>query len=120
MELLRRIFTTIVVTVAIILGCIYWVAPALSFYAAKKAPPVAKIVPSDLTDTSVSQAPGTRLSYFGYEFEVPWSDLDDSKTKLYPKDKPQKNMAELTFHSGLRMLVSAGPPDPSPARWRKT
>jgi hypothetical protein len=90
---------------------IYWVAPvALSFYAARKAPAVVKITPTDLKDRTVSRASGMRLSYVGYDFEVPWSDLDDSKTELYPKDKPQKNKALLTFRSGLRLVVIAVPP----------
>ena len=61
-----------------------------------------------MKDTSVSQVPGTKLSYFGYEFEVPWSDLE-SKTKLYPADKSVKTAVLLTFRSGLRLRVSAIP-----------
>jgi hypothetical protein len=111
MKILRRILITIVVTLAVIFVGVYWVAPvALSFYAARKALPVAKVVPADLKDKSVSEAPGTKLSYFSYEFEVPWTDLDESKTALYPKDKPEKTRAVLTFHSGLRLMVSFAPP----------
>jgi len=111
MKLLRRIVTTIVVTLAVIFGCLYWVAPiALSFYAARTALPVAKIVPTELKDHSVSQSPATKLSYVGYEFEVPWNDLDDAKTALYPKDKPEKTRVVLTFRSGLRLMVTAVPP----------
>jgi hypothetical protein len=110
-RLLRRILITVVVTLAVTFGGVYWIAPvALSYYAAKKAPPVARIVPTDLKDKSVSEAPGTKLSYFGYEFEVPWSDLDETQTKLYPKDKPEKFIVDLHFHSGLRLVVSAAPP----------
>jgi hypothetical protein len=83
---------------------------ALSFYYARKAPPIARVVPTYLLDRSVSQAPGTKLSYFGYEFEVPWTDLDDTETRLYPKDKPDKVRADLRFRSGLRLLVTAIPP----------
>jgi hypothetical protein len=43
------------------------------------------------------------------EFEVPWSDLDGTKTELYPKDKPEKTRAVLIFRSGLRMMVTAVP-----------
>src|SRR5260370_33294366 len=35
--------------------------------------PAVKVAPQPLSDYSVSDAPGTVLSYFGYEFEVPWS-----------------------------------------------
>jgi len=110
MRLLRRILTTIVVTLGLIFVAVNWIGPvSLSFYAAKKVLPVANVVPVDLKDHSVSQAPGMVLSYFGYEFEVPWSDLDESKTALYPKDKPEKTRVVLTFRSGLRLMVTAVP-----------
>jgi len=110
-RLLRRILITAVVTLAVVFVGVYWIAPvALSFYAAQKAPPVASMVPTDLKDKSVSQAPGKKLSYFGYEFAVPWSDLDETQTKLYPKDKPEKTKVDLHFHSGLRLVVSAARP----------
>ncbi|HWO34707.1 MAG TPA: hypothetical protein VNO32_38435, partial [Candidatus Acidoferrum sp.] len=53
--------------------------------------------------------PGTKLSYLGYEFETPWSDLDPSKTERYPKDKPDKTAVVLTFRSGLRLRLTAFP-----------
>lgn len=110
MKLLRRILATIVITLAVILVCVYWIGPvALSFYAARKVPPMARVVPTELKDHSVSQAPGMKLSYLGYDFEVPWNDLDESKTELYPKDKPDKTMVVLTFRSGLRLRVTAFP-----------
>lgn len=100
-----------VATLTVIFIGVQWIGPvALSFYAARKVPPVARIVPADLKDTSVSSAQGTKLSYFGYEFEVPWSDLDKTQTTLYPKDKPEKFMVYLHFQSGLRLSVSAMPP----------
>ncbi len=68
------------------------------------------MIPRPLTDNSVSEAPGSKLSYFGYQFEIPWTDLDYSLTKLYPKDNPEKNKADLHFHSGLRIVVTAVPP----------
>ncbi|HTW59167.1 MAG TPA: hypothetical protein VMD99_13630 [Terriglobales bacterium] len=111
MRLLRRILITIVVTLAVIFVAIRWIGPvAFSFYSAKKALPVAKIVPADLVDVSVSQAPGMKLSYLGYEFEIPWTDLDETKTTLYPTNKPEKTMAVLAFKSGLRLMVMAAPP----------
>jgi hypothetical protein len=110
MKILRRVLIAIA-ALAIIFSAIRWGAPiALSFYAARKAPAIARITPTSLNDQTVSKAPGTRLSYVGYEFEVPWTDLDDSKTILYPKDKPDKTKAILTFKSGLRLVVIAPPP----------
>jgi hypothetical protein len=111
MRLARRILITVVLTFAVILVAVNWIGPvALSFYAAKKALPAARVVPTDLKDLSVSQAPGMKLSYLGYEFEVPWTDLDESKTQLYPKDNPDKKMAFLFFRSGLRLVVKTVPP----------
>jgi hypothetical protein len=108
--ILRRILVTAVIPCAVVLAGAYWIAPiALSFYAAKKVPAIAKVVPTDLKDHSVSQAPGTRLSYVGYDFEVPWSDLDNARTTLYPKDKPEKTEVVLAFRSGLRLMVTAVP-----------
>jgi hypothetical protein len=46
----------------------------------------------------------------GYEFEVPWNDLDETKTVLYPKDKPEKTRVVLIFRSGLHLVVTAVPP----------
>jgi len=43
-----------------------------SRWEARKVPGV-KVAPHPLVDYSVSDAPGTALSYFGYEFEVPWN-----------------------------------------------
>jgi hypothetical protein len=111
MKLLRRILVTVAITFAVIFVAVYWIGPiALSFYAARKALPVARIVPTELKDHSVSPAPGTKLSYLGYEFEIPWDDLDESKTQTYPEDKPTKTRAVLAFRSGLRVMVSAIPP----------
>lgn len=111
MKLLRRMLPTVFITLAVIFVGVQWIAPvALSFYAARNALPVARVVPTDLKDKSFSETPGKKLSYLGYGFDVPWSDLDETQTKLYPKDKPDKTRADLRFHSGLRVLVNAIPP----------
>ncbi len=111
LRMLRRILITVVVTLAVIFATGYWIAPiALSFYAARKASQFERIVPSDLRDQAVSQAKGKKVSYVGYQFEVPWGDLDETQTKLYPADKPDKRMADLHFRSGLRIMVNAVPP----------
>jgi hypothetical protein len=104
MRLLRRILTTVVIALGMIALGLSWVAPvALSFDAARKASPVARVVPTDLDDLSVSPVHGTKVSYVGYEFKIPWTDLDESQTRLFPKDNPA--MAVLVFRSGLHMIV---------------
>ena len=108
MRLLRRILVTVLITIAVIFCGIYVIGPiALSFYEVRKAPAIVRVVPVDLKDSSVSQAPGAKLSYLGHDFEVPWTDLDDSKTVLYPKDKPEKNRVVLTFRSGLKVMMTS-------------
>ncbi len=90
--------------------CIQWVVPiTLSFLTARRAPPLTRVTPTDLRDQSPSQVQGKKLSYFGYEFETPWSDLDDTQTKHYPKDKTDKCGVDLRFRSGLRLLVTVIP-----------
>jgi hypothetical protein len=42
--------------------------------------PVVKRTPIELTDLSMSQVPGRKLEYSGYEFEVPW-EVDEEKTR---------------------------------------
>lgn len=67
--------------------------------------PAIKLVPVDLGDNSVcAAAAGTKLSYFGYEFEVPWSDLDTTQTKLYP------NFVALKFRTGKSLIFSTSAP----------
>jgi hypothetical protein len=109
MRLLFRILATVIITLGVIALGAFWVAPvALSFNAARKAPPVARVVPTNLKDLSVSQVPGTKVSYVGYEFEIPWTDLDETRTRSVPKDNPE--MVGLVFRSGLHLIVSASPP----------
>jgi hypothetical protein len=68
-------------------------------YVGWKCPEVKK-VPLELTDVSISQAAGRKLSYLGYEFEVPWDDLDEAKTKQIGK------MQLIAFRSGNAILFS--------------
>lgn len=68
-------------------------------YVGWKFPSVQK-APVELTDLSISQAAGRKLSYFGYEFEVPWDDLDEGKMKQVGK------MQLIAFRSGNAMLFS--------------
>lgn len=67
--------------------------------------PFVKRTPVPLTDVSVSKVPGTTLSYFGYEFEVPWTDIDSEKTKVVGGNK-----AIIAFRSGNVLSVWSGQP----------
>jgi hypothetical protein len=67
--------------------------------------PFVRRTPVVLPDTSVSQESGTNLSYFGYDFEVPWTDLDKEKTKIISGNK-----AIIVFRSGNVLSVWSGQP----------
>ena len=110
LSILRRAVVTLVISCGVIFAGAFWVGPmALSYYAAKGMPAAASVTPTDLSDHSVSQAGGLHLSYVGYDFEVPWTDLDAARSTLYPKDKSEKTEAVLVFRSGLRLTVTAVP-----------
>ncbi len=64
-------------------------------------------VPVPLSEQSISKAPGRRLSYFGYEFEVPWNDLDEAHTKLL------RNWQVISFKSGKMIVFMGHEPDGS-------
>jgi len=66
----------------------------------RKVPGV-KIAPQALADYSVSSAAGTALSYFGYEFEVPWN------TRYTQKVAPKGGLVLLKFESGQSLLFIA-------------
>jgi hypothetical protein len=67
--------------------------------------PFVKLTPIVLTDESVSQESGMNLSYFGYDFEVPWTDFDQEKTKIVSGNK-----AIIAFRSGNILSVWSGQP----------
>lgn len=111
MKTLRRILIALTAISALSFIGIYWIAPvALSFYDSKTALAITRITPAALRDNFASQTPGTTLSYLGCNFDVPWTDFDEAKTELFPKNKPEKTMARLRFRSGLQLAVFSGPP----------
>ena len=75
------------------------------YYLARKAP-IVTMAPAPLTDLSISRSPGKRLSYFGYEFEVPWNDVDEAKSGLVP----DTNKAMIVFKSGNSLSIWHGGP----------
>ena len=67
--------------------------------------PFVKRTPFVLPDASVSQESGMNLSYFGYDFEVPWTDLDKEKTKIVGGNK-----VNIAFRSGKVLSLWSGQP----------
>lgn len=66
--------------------------------------PVVRIAPVALTDLSLSSEHGRRLSYFGYELDVPWPDVDEQKLRQIGK------LQLIPFRSGRSILFSTAPP----------
>jgi hypothetical protein len=64
---------------------------------ARKIPAV-KVAPQPLADYSVSDAPGIVLSYFGYEFEVPWN-------ASFKEGVVGRALVQLKFQSGQEVLL---------------
>jgi hypothetical protein len=98
-------FVRVAILVAIVVALINLLGPPITIFAmarweAKKVPAV-KVVPRPLADYSVSDAPRTVLSYFGYEFEVPWN--ASFKQKGYGKG----GLVSLQFESGQVLTFHA-------------
>ena len=63
--------------------------------------PIASMTPVELNDHSITPANGTKLSCYGYDFEVPWKDVETDKIQ-------RKSMTLIPFRSGLSVLVGHG------------
>ena len=61
--------------------------------------PIVKTVPVDLKDLSISQAKGERVSFMGGEFEVPWDDVEQEKTRVVG------NWLIVPFRSGKSIVL---------------
>src|SRR4030081_3151921 len=72
-------------------------------YTAKQVP-IVRRVPVRLTDSALTQSPGRKVGFCGYDFDVPWSDLNDSRTKSLPTKRIMQ------FDSGLVVAVTCSPP----------
>jgi hypothetical protein len=72
-------------------------------YQYRKLPDVAK-TPLPLPDSSISSVPHRTVSYFGYEFELPWDDVDQAK------DKTVGTIHVGAFRSGNALWFSTFPP----------
>jgi len=69
----------------------------------RKLPDVARF-PVALADVSISDVPRTKVSYFGYQFELPWDDVDEQK------DKTVGQIHVSAFRSGNAFWFSTFPP----------
>ena len=67
--------------------------------------PILNSVPSDLTNSDVSRAPGELLAFRGAQFEVPWRDLNQDKARVVGP------MAAIGFQANPAIIVSVEPQD---------
>lgn len=67
-----------------------------------KQAPILNLTPQELPRAAASSAHGMKLSHAGFEFEVPWADLDKEKSKV------AGTIAVFAFRSG-RVLTFFGP-----------
>jgi hypothetical protein len=65
----------------------------------RKLPDAAK-TPMPLSDLSISSVPHRTASYFGYEFELPWDDVDEEKTR--PSGQFMLAIFVLEMHYGFQ------------------
>ena len=52
----------------------------LNRYSYRKMP-IASMTPVELTDHRIASGDGPKLSSFGYDFEVPWQDIDTQNVR---------------------------------------
>lgn len=103
MRILRRTLIGLVVAVMLFIVFVGWLFPiGISIWTMRTAPKRASVVPTELKDFSASQEVGSKFDYFGYEFELPWTDIDTTK-------QSSPNRVAITFRSGLQVSASAGP-----------
>jgi hypothetical protein len=72
-------------------------------YAYRNSPKVSE-TPVALADTSTSATPHRKISYFGYELELPWDDVDEQKSKTVGQ------IRVTAFLSGRAFWFSSYPP----------
>ena len=66
--------------------------------------PVVRKTPVELADTSISPQPGFEHTFSGFAFELPWSDIDESRSKTVGK------IQVVAFRSGNAILIGASGP----------
>src|SRR5271156_3438703 len=99
-------------TSAFVIACVVylWFFGVQTFFALQarkigRQIPIVKSIPVELKDLSVSTVKGEKLSFMGVEFEVPWSDVDEEKTRIV------RNWALIYFRSGNSIILCVSPPD---------
>jgi hypothetical protein len=96
--------------IVVICGATYvWYFGAQTFFVLQSRKtgrqiPIVKSVPAELQNLSVSKAHGQKLSFMGVEFEVPWDDVNESKSRIVG------TWAFIFFRSGKSIILCVGKP----------
>jgi hypothetical protein len=104
----KRIFGTL--SIAVVVCAVYlWFFGPQTFFAINSRKlgrdiPIVKSAPVELRNLDVSQERGEKLSFKGIEFEVPWSDVDENKSRIVA------GWALISFRSGNGIILCVNPP----------
>jgi hypothetical protein len=104
----RRVLAALVIAFGVG-GTYVWLFGPQTFFAIQarkigRQIPIVKSLPAELQDLSVSKAPGQKLSFMGVEFEVPWDDVDESKSRIVG------TWALIVFRSGNSIILCVNKP----------
>jgi hypothetical protein len=88
-----------------VVGALAWffALPLEARYWAHRVP-ILRQTPTSVLDSSFTESTGRKIAFCGSTFDVPWGDLDDTKTKT------GGNSTTLFFDSGLVALLKCQPP----------
>jgi hypothetical protein len=96
---------TFLLGIVFVAGTLAWffALPLEARYCARRVP-VLRQTPVSVRDSSFTESTGRKITFCGSTFDIPWSDLDDAKTKA------GGNSTTLFFDSGLVALLKCQPP----------
>ena len=102
----KRAIATAVAVAVVSIGAFVWLfwfqaLMLIEMHYSYRHIPVAHMTPVELSDRRINSSEGTKLSTFGYDFEVPWKDIDAEHIK-------RKAMILIPFRSGLQILAGHG------------
>ncbi|MGH9686518.1 MAG: hypothetical protein ACRD5K_05440 [Candidatus Acidiferrales bacterium] len=107
MKLQRRRVLLWVGVAAAAAGCVwlfgFQTATALMFRHEYRNVPEASETPVPLRDVSISGNSHRQVSWFGYNFELPWDDVDEARSRTV------RNIRVTAFHSGNTLSFYAFP-----------
>src|SRR5260370_34727128 len=91
--------------IVFVVGALAWffALPLEARYWARRVPVLSQ-TPASVGDSSFTESTGRKITFCGSTFDIPWSDLDDAKTKA------GGNSTTLFFDSGLVALLNCQPP----------